>query len=236
MKKVLIVGASGHGGVVLDSILKIGKYSVLGFLDSFKKKGSKHNGLEIMGGEKDLPRLLEKYDIYGVVIAIGNNWTRKKMVNKLMKFAPQIKFVTVIHPNAILGRKVKIGKGTVIMPGAIVSSNSRIGNFCILNTNSSLGHESTMEDYSSISSGVCTGGNLKLEKFSAISLGANVMDNITIGKNSLVGAGSLVMNNVMRNTVVYGSPARFIRLRNPEDPYLNGDKPSSSSSNLVSKK
>ncbi|MDX1363401.1 acetyltransferase [Arenibacter latericius] len=236
MKKVLIVGASGHGGVVLDCILKNREYSVLGFLDSFKEKGLKHNGHQILGCEKELPNLIKAHNIYGVVVAIGNNWIRKNMVNKLMKLVPGIKFISVIHPNAVIGKRVKIGMGVVIMPGAIVSSNSTIGDFCILNTNSSLGHEGFMEDYSSISSGVCAGSNLKLGKFSAISLGANVIDNITIGHNSIVGAGSLVMDNVIRNTVVYGTPARFVRLRNPGDPYLYGDKPSKNSDRLIFKK
>ena len=115
------------------------------------------------------------------------------------------------------------------MPGAIVNANSRIGDFCILNTNSSLGHDGNMENFSSIASGVCTGGNLLLGCFSVISLGVNVIENITVGEHSIVGAGSLVIDDVSAQSVVYGSPARFVRKRKTGDPYLSGDTGSAES-------
>lgn len=223
MKNIVIIGASGHGGMVLDCIWKEGRYNVLGFVDSFRKKGTEQSGLEVLGSELNLPRLIEKLDIHGAFLAIGNNWTRKGMADKIARIAPDLDIVTAIHPSAIIGKGVKIGKGTVIMPGTIVNANSRMGDFCILNTNSSLGHDGNMEDFSSIASGVCTGGNLVLGRFSAISLGANVIENITIGEHSLVGAGSLVIKDVEGHSVVYGSPARFVRGRSTGDPYLKGD-------------
>ncbi|MEO8773573.1 MAG: acetyltransferase [Gelidibacter sp.] len=223
MKKIVIIGASGHGGMILDCIEKEGKYSFLGFMDSYKKKGTTYSGYSILGNEHDIPQLIAEHDLYGAIIAIGNNWTRKKMMDKLIKITPKLNFVTIIHPNTVISNNVQIGKGTIIMPGAIVNSNSKIGNFCILNTNSSLGHDGVMEDYSSISSGVCIGGNLRLGEFSAVSLGANIIENITIGKHCVIGAGSLVVKNVVDNSLVYGSPARFVRNRSMEDPYLKGD-------------
>ncbi|MEO9891992.1 acetyltransferase [Aurantibacter sp.] len=223
MKNVLIAGASGHGAMVLDSLIKEGRYNVIGFIDSYKRKGRLLNGLEVLGTENDLPYLMNKYNISGIIVAIGNNWSRKGMIEKIMNIEPKLEMITSIHPSATIGLGVKIGKGSVIMPGAFVNANSIIGDFCILNTNSSLGHDGQMSDFSSISSGVCTGGNLFLGKYSAISLGVNVIENITIGAHSLIGAGSLVIKDVLSSSVVYGSPARFVRQRNPCDPYLNGD-------------
>lgn len=229
VKNIIIVGASGHGGMVLDCVEKEGRYNVLGFLDSFKKKGTEQNGLEILGSELDLPRLMDKLDIHGAILAIGNNWTRKGMADKIGDIIPGLEIITAVHPSAIIGRGVKIGKGTVIMPGAIINANSRIGDFCILNTNSSLGHDGNMKDFSSIASGVCTGGNLVLGRFSAISLGANVIENISIGEHSIVGAGSLVIDHIVGHSMVYGSPARFIKGRKTGGPYLNGDMDSADS-------
>lgn len=224
MKKIVIIGASGHGGMILDCIKKEGQYSAIGFIDSNKNQGQTYSSLPILGNAFDIPDLILKHDLFGAIIAIGNNYTRKKMMERVVTVSRELNFVTVIHPNAVLSDDVKIGKGTIIMPGAIVNANSVIGDFCIVNTNSSLGHDGKMGDFSSISSGVCTGGNLVLGEFSALSLGANVIENITIGKHSVIGAGSLVVKNVEENTVVYGSPARFIRRRAVDEPYLHGDK------------
>ncbi len=224
MRNIVIIGASGHGGMILDCVEKEGRFRVMGFLDSFKKKGTKRNGYEILGSEKDLPALIDKFNLYGIVLAIGDNWTRKMVAEKIGFIAPDLKFVTTIHPSCIIGKDVKIGQGTVIMPGAKINTNSRLGDFCIVNTNSSLGHDGNMLNFSSIASGVCTGGNLFLGRFSAISLGANVIENITIGEHSIIGAGSLVVDNVKDYVVVYGSPARTVRRRRAGDSYLSGDR------------
>ncbi len=224
MENVVIVGASGHGGMLLDCIEKEGCYNVVGFVDSFKEKGHKINGYEVLGNELALPQLMDKFNIQGVILALGNNWTRKNMAEKIKHIVPDLNFISTIHPSAIVGKGVKIGKGSAILPGSIVNANATIGAFCILNTNSSLGHDGVMSDFSSISSGVCTGGDLFLGRFSAISLGANIIEKVTIGEHSIIGAGSLVVKNVASRSIVYGSPARFIRRRIIGDPYLSGDR------------
>ncbi len=224
MENIVIVGASGHGGMVLDCIEKERRYKVVGFVDSYKEKGAKFNGYDILGSELALPQLIDKFNIQGAILAIGNNWNRKNMANKIRNSVPELDFVSTIHPSATVAKGVKIGKGSAILPGAIVNANSTLGAFCILNTNASLGHDGLMDDFSSIASGVCTGGNLFLGRFSAISLGANIIEKITIGEHSIIGAGSLVVKNVGGYSVVYGSPARFVRRRSIGDPYLSGDK------------
>lgn len=88
MKNIVIIGALGHGGMVLDCMGKEGRYNVLGFVDSFKKRGTEQNGLEVLGSELDLPLLIGKLDIHGAILAIGNNWTRKGMANKIDGIAP----------------------------------------------------------------------------------------------------------------------------------------------------
>lgn len=223
MENIVIIGASGHGGMLLDCIEKEGRYHVMGFVDSFKERGTKLNGYEILGSEQQLPHIVDKFNIQGAILAIGNNWTRKVMSEKVIEITPELKFVSTIHPSAIIGKDVKIGMGCAIMAGAIINANAALGDFCILNTNASLGHDGLMHDFSSIASGVCTGGNLNLGRFSAVSLGANIIESIKVGEHSVIGAGSLVVNNVNSYEVVYGSPARFVRSRSIKDPYLSGD-------------
>ncbi len=224
MKNIVIIGASGHGSVILDCIEKEGKYNVLGFVDSFKKRGRKQNGYEILGSEHDLPDLIEMFNLYGCIVAIGDNWTRKRVVDRISGIAPNLHFISAIHPKAIIGKEVHIGRGTVIMPGSIVNANAEIGDFCILNTNSSLGHDSLMEDFSSMSSGVCAGGGFYLGKFSAVCIGAHIIEHVKVHEHSIIGAGSLVIKNIPGYVVAYGSPARVVRERKRGEYYLRGSK------------
>lgn len=222
MKNVLIIGASGHGSVILDAIEKSAAYNVIGFIDSYKPKGGRINGYEILGAISDIPVLMEKFDIIGGIIAIGDNWTRKKVAERISKLAPSFQYIRVIHPSAVVGKDVTIGRGTVLMPGAVVNANASIGNHCIINTNSSLGHDGRMENYSSLASGVALGGNCYVGRFTAISLGARVIENITILEHTVVGAGSLVLSDIPSNVLAYGSPAKLIRKRKPGEQYLSG--------------
>ncbi len=224
MKNIVIIGASGHGSVILDCIEKEGKFNVMGFIDSFKEKGGKQNGYEILGSEHDLPYLIDMFNLHGGIVAIGDNWTRKNVVERISEIAPNFKFITSIHPKAVIGKDVQIGKGTIIMPGAIVNANSRLGDFCVLNTNATLGHDSFMDDFSSMASGVTAGGCFYLGKFSAVCLGANIIENIRVMDHTVIGAGSLVIKDVRGREVAYGSPAHKVRKRKAGERYLSGGK------------
>ncbi len=224
MKNIVIFGASSHGSVVLDCLEKEGRFRVVGFVDSYKRKGSVQNGYEILGTEYDLPYLCDVHNLYGGIIAIGDNFLRKYVTDKIKKVVPHFNFISTVHPTAILGKDISIGKGVAVLSGVIVNTNSKVGDFCILNTNSVLEHDGTMQPYSSLAPGVYTGGNFNLGRFSAVGLRANIIDNITIKEHTVIGAGSLVLKNIGNFVVAYGTPAKVVRKRGKGEKYLSGGK------------
>lgn len=220
MDKIIIIGSSGHAKVVVDAIEKQGKYKIVGFIDSFRKINSKTLDIPVLGNEKDLQNIIEKYHIKYAFIAIGDNTVRYKVSEKIKKIAPNLLFCSIIHPNTSIAKDTKIGDGTILMAGAVVNSSSVIGDFCILNTNSSLDHDSKMDNFSSLAPKVSTGGGCHIGNFSAISIGASLKHGITIGANSIIGANSLVLEDIKPNTVSYGTPAKKVRERTFGDKYL----------------
>lgn len=220
-KNIVIIGASGHAKVIIDIVEKQNKFNIIGLIDSYKKLGTKISGYEILGTEDIIEQLMADQGVIGGIIAIGDNWTRHIIKEKVKSIAPNFEFLPAIHPNAVLSRNIKIPKGVVIMAGAIINSDAIVGEFCIINTNASLGHESTMQNYSSLAPGVNIGGNVRIGNFSAISIGATIIQNINIGDHALVGAGALVINDVKDCDVVYGIPAKHIRTRNIDEKYLH---------------
>ncbi|MFI0429064.1 acetyltransferase [Mariniflexile sp. HMF6888] len=220
-KNIIIIGASGHAKVVIDIVEKQKMFNIIGLIDSYKKVGTKISGYKILGTEDIIEQLMADQEVIGGIIAIGDNWTRHLIKEKIKKTTPNFEFLSAIHPNAVLSKNIKIPKGTVIMAGAIINSDAIVGEFCIINTNASLGHESTMQNYSSLAPGVNIGGNVNIGDFSAISIGATIIQNINIGDHALVGAGALVINDVKDCDVVYGVPAKHIRTRNIDEKYLH---------------
>jgi len=218
-KNIVVIGASGHSKVIIDILEKSENWNILGYLDSFKKELS-FFGYPILGTEKDLSFLLKDLDIFGGVIAIGDNWTRFKMVQKIKNISPKFQFISAIHPSAILGKGVEIGYGSVIMAGAILNPDAKIGFHSIINTSSIIEHDSQIGNFSTISPNVAMGGNVKIGDFSTIGIGATLKHGVQISDDVVIGATSVVLNNIQQNSIAYGIPAKIIRARKRSESYL----------------
>ena len=219
-QNVLIVGFSGHSKVIIDIIEKEGQYTIIGLLDAYRNVGEETLGYKIVGKEENLPNLLNEYPDTKIFIAIGDNWIRKKVSEKIISIVPKIDFATAIHPSAQIGKNVIIGKGVAIMAGAIINSETQIGDFTIINTKASIDHDSKMFNFSSLAPNATTGGNVIVGEYSAVSIGATIKHGISIGRHTVIGAGALLMNDCGDNLIMYGIPAKQIRTREIGEKYL----------------
>ncbi len=219
-KAIFIVGASGHAKVIIDILENEGVYEIIGLIDSFKNNGEEVLGYKVMGKEENLPELIKKHEGASVIIAIGDNWVRHLVKEKLMKLAPEVTFATTIHPSAQIAKHVKIGKGVVIMAGAIINSESVIEDFVIVNTKASIDHDGLLKSFSSLAPGVTLGGNVTVGNYASVSIGATVKHNISIGNHAVIGAGAVLLHNCGDNVIMYGVPAKEIRKRVPGEKYL----------------
>ena len=220
MENIIIIGSGGHAKVIIDIVEKEGLYNIVGLLNAHPKLGGKILGYTILGKDTDLPEIAEDHSISGVIIAIGDNFTRSKVVSRIKRESPRLSFFSAIHPNTTIASDVSIGQGAVIMAGVSINATSSIGEFCILNTNSSLDHDSQMGDFSSLAPGVTVGGECQIGKYSAINIGATLFPRIKIGKHSVIGGGALVNKSFGSFKVVYGCPAKKIRNRKEGEKYL----------------
>lgn len=220
VENIVIIGTSGHAGVVIDIVERENKYQIVGLMDSHKVDGASAFGYPIIGKETDIPECISSFGVKGGIIAIGDNWTRYKMMKKILKCSPDFTFVSAVHPSAQLGKGVILGHGSVVMPNCVINRDAKIGNFSIVNTGSTLDHQSDLGHFASLAPGVKTGGNVKIGDFSAIGIGASIKHNVSIGENTVVGAGSVVLKDIPDYVICYGSPARIIRTRAAGDKYL----------------
>ncbi|WP_445736484.1 NeuD/PglB/VioB family sugar acetyltransferase [Mariniflexile sp.] len=220
MDKIIVIGASGHAKVIIDIVEKQGDFEIFGLIDSFKNIGDKVFDYSIIGNEKDIPNIIKDNNIIGGVIAIGDNFTRMQLYNKIIAIYNDFQFVSAIHPNAVIGKNVTIGNGSVIMAGVVINSDSKIGIQTIINTKSSIDHEAKIGNFSSIAPGVTIGGDVTIGKCSAVSLGAKIIEGIHIGNNTVIGAAALVLKSFGNNQVVFGVPATSRRQRENSDKYL----------------
>lgn len=205
-KSVIIIGASGHGKVVADIVVKNGD-QVVGFLDDNPKLANNYLGYPVLGEVSKYSSFTNAY----FVIAIGNARVREEISEKLGNAA----WYTAIHPDAVIAAiDVSIGEGTVIMANAVINSGAKIGRHCIINTGAIVEHDDQIADYVHISVGAKLAGTVVIGKSSWIGIGACVSNNIEICGNCMIGAGAAVVKNIDEPGTYVGVPAERMEKMN----------------------
>ncbi|MDX1760573.1 MAG: acetyltransferase [Christiangramia sp.] len=219
MEKILLIGASDHCKYTIDIIEQSGKYQIAGILDRKLNKGSTFEGYPVLG----YLEYLSEAQVSGIkagIVAIGDNFTRWKVVDEILQMHPDFQFCKAIHPSVIVGKNTVIGSGCVIMAGVILNNDCYIGDHCFIATKASLDHDSRLGSFSSLSPGVTTGGRVYIGERTAIGIGANILHYIEIGSNVVIGGGSLVNKKIEDDVLSYGVPAKPVRKRTANEKYL----------------
>ena len=202
MRNVVIIGASGHGRVIADIVLKSGD-NVVGFLDDDTTLGSSCCGFPILGVVSDY----EKIKDCSFVIGIGNPNIREKFSNKVHGT-----FYTAIHPSAQISKlDVTIGEGSVIMANAVVNSGAHIGRHCIINSNAVVEHDNKISDFAHISVGAKVAGTVAVGYKTWVGIGATISNDLSICDNCMIGAGAVVVRSISESGTYVGFPARRIK-------------------------
>lgn len=195
MKRLIIIGASGHGKVIADIAKHI--YDEIVFLDD-------DPGINNCYGCPVVGTVDKALSIDGdLFIAIGNADIRKRLMER---FSAKV-FPVLLHPNAIIADEVEIGSGSVVMAGVVINPGVSIGKGCIINTSSSVDHDCIIGDYSHVSVGAHLAGTVSVGNDVLIGAGATVINNVSICDGCMIGAGAVVIKDIcMRGTYV-GVPA-----------------------------
>lgn len=200
MRKLAIIGASGHGKVVADIARRNG-YKEIVFLDD-------DDSIHECGGYPVIGKSTESGMIDAdVIIGIGNAGVRKQIQESI----PDEKLVTLIHPDAVVAEDVVVGKGSVVMAGAVINPGVRIGKGCIINTCSSVDHDCEVGDYVHIAVGSHLCGTVSVGDGTWIGAGATVSNNVSICSACMIGAGAVVVKNIVEAGSYVGLPAKKIK-------------------------
>jgi sugar O-acyltransferase (sialic acid O-acetyltransferase NeuD family) len=205
----VIVGAGGHGRVVLDILLRTRRHKVIGFLDSNPSlHGRRMDGVPVLG---DLTALadLQRQGVGHAVVAIGDNGVRREFADEIE--AAGFELLNAIHPSANLAHNVRLGRNVVVAAGALVCAHCQIGDSVILNTGCIVDHESMIGTAAHICPGARLAGRVTVESGAFVGIGATILQGLRIGCEAIVGGGAVVIRDVAPMTTVVGVPARTLR-------------------------
>ncbi len=207
----IIVGAGGHGRVVLDIFRQAYNADPIGFVDGDSNlRGRRIDGLEVLGDAAETG-ILTAREVDSAIVAIGDNATRNMYMQALR--AQGIRLINAVHPRASVADTARLGQNVVIAAGAVVCAHCRIDDSCIINTASIIDHESLIGRATHVCPGARLAGRVVVEDFAFVGIGATIVQCLTIGRGSVVGAGAVVLRDVPAFTTVVGVPARPIRER-----------------------
>jgi sugar O-acyltransferase (sialic acid O-acetyltransferase NeuD family) len=217
---VLVVGGGDQGRQVISAIEAAASAEIVGVLDRTIPRRTLVAGYRVVGTEDDLHSCGEDLGADAFVVAIGDNSTRAALLERLSNACPDLSVFTVVHPAATVARDALVGGGSMVLAGAVVSNGCTVGRGVLLGTHSSIDHDCTVDDYASLAPGVTAGGTVRIGRATAVGIGANVVHGVTIGADAVIGAGALVLDAVPDRVVAFGVPARVVREREPDEPYL----------------
>ncbi len=211
-RPVAIVGAGGHGRVILDAVRSAGG-RVLGFLDdSPLMRGREVSGARVLGG-LELAQSLARDEGAAFIVGIGDNIVRGRVIRRLLEWG--LPLTSAIHARAVVAPDVVVGLGVVVMPGAVVNTGSSLGMGAVVNTSASLDHDNELMEGAHAMPGATLAGAVIVGRYATVGSGAVVLPGVRIGDNAHVGAGAVARKDVMPDTVVVGVPARFLRQQEP---------------------
>jgi sugar O-acyltransferase (sialic acid O-acetyltransferase NeuD family) len=200
-RRVLVLGAGGHARAVAEVARDAG-WTVAGFTDLAPDPA---NPL-VLGRDEDVPRLVRRHRIDGVLVGIGNTALahRAEMFHAFRTLiAPPL-----VHPRAVVARSASVDVGTVVFPTVVLGAGVVIGVNAVLYSGAIVEHDSRIGAHVYLSPGVVLSGGVTVEDGAFVGAGAVVIPNVRIGAGALVAAGAVVIRDVAARVTVLGVPAR----------------------------
>ena len=206
---MVIIGAGGHGKVVLDILRAAGQHKPVGFLDADPALTDSYVcGVPVLGSINAIATL-RRQRIRRALIAIGDNRTRLHYAALLAEQG--IELVNAIHPTAFVSPTAILGKNVVVAARAAVGTEARLGDSVIVNTSAVVDHECDIGDGAHVCPAAALAGRVRVGRGAFIGAGARVIQCRAVGDYATVGAGAVVIRDVSNEATVVGVPARPVR-------------------------
>ncbi|MBI4915334.1 MAG: acetyltransferase [Acidobacteria bacterium] len=200
---VLVLGAGGHAKVVISTLRAAGTCIAHVLDDAEGKLGLEILGAVVRGTLSEAANSARP----AAIIAIGSNDARKDVASRF----PNCRWVTGVHPSAVVDPAASVGAGSVVFAGSVVQPGTRVGSHVIVNTGASIDHDCVVGDFAHIAPGARIAGGVSIGDGAFLGIGCAVVPGVRVGAWATVGAGAVVIRDVPVGATVVGVPARVLR-------------------------
>jgi len=201
-----VFGTGGFGREVMPLLMRddIGKSQLL-FVED-KPTAAFCNGVRVRSTHEFMQLPVQST----IAIAVANAEDRRQIAKRVLG--------GICEPDDIIAGNVvsyfphEIGPGAIICAFTSIHPNVKIGEQFHANIYSYVAHDCEIGDFVTFAPRVNCNGGIKIGDGVYIGTGAVLRDHIEIGAGAVIGMGSVVTKSVPPGAVVYGNPAKIIRM------------------------
>lgn len=204
MSDVIVIGTGGFARELaawIKDCWPAGQNTVKGFLSTERSLAvGAHDG-QVIG---DRSYLAEKDDVF--VVGLSDPDGRREAAAPFLEQGAR--FLTVVHPTAILSPTAQLGVGVAICPYATVSEDAVVGSHSLVNLYASVGYEGIVGNHCILAPYATLSAGAVLEDEVFLATRATVAPSRRVGATSRVAANSAVNKDVPPRSLVVGVPGR----------------------------
>ena len=200
---LVIFGAGGHGRVVADAALALGRWPRIVATD---RDPARCAG-ELLPGVPLLP-VEQAMAILGAVfhIGIGHAESRQREAAPVGG-----RLATVVHPAAVVSPFATVEAGSFVAAQAVVAPGARVGACAIVNHGAVVDHDAVVGAFSHVAPNAALGGHSEVGEFVLVGAGAAVLPSVRVAPRVVLGAGAVVRRPITEAGVYAGVPAGRVR-------------------------
>jgi sugar O-acyltransferase (sialic acid O-acetyltransferase NeuD family) len=206
---LILVGAGGFARETLELIGAVNRvaptWDVRGLLDDDPARlGELVHGVPVLGPTT----LVHEHPDARFVAAVASPrepMRRLDLVARLGLAAER--YVTLVHPAAVVARSAEIGPGCVMHAGVVLTADLRVGAHVAAMPGVVLTHDDVIGDGVTFASGARIGGGVTIGRGAYVGAGALLRENLVVGERARIGMGAVVTRSVPAGETWIGVPA-----------------------------
>lgn len=200
---VYVLGAGGHGRVVIDSLQLLGypKHTIRVQDDRYEL-----NGTTILGCAVEAPMRMPEGFLGMIHAALGLAKVRQRLLEG--SGLPSDRWLTIAHPQSCVALSASLGPGSLVAACAVVGPCAHLDSGVIVNHGAVVDHDCQVGAYSHVAPLASLGGGAQVGTRVLIGAGARILPSVCIGDDAVIGAGAVVLTDVPSGQTWMGVPAR----------------------------
>ncbi|MBI2307916.1 MAG: acetyltransferase [Rhodocyclales bacterium] len=200
---VHVLGAGGHGRVVIDALQLLGypNHAIRVRDDRYELHGT-----TMLGCAVEAPTLQPKGLSGRVHAAVGSAQVRQFLLEG--SGLPRDRWLTIAHPRACVALSASLGPGTLVAALAVVGPCAHLDSGVIVNHGAVVDHDCQVGAYTHIAPSASLSGGVRVGARVLIGAGARILPGVRIGDDAVIGAGAVVLTEVPPGQTWTGIPAR----------------------------